>query len=515
MDITLNYPRPTTVAAGTEATSLELAANDGRGVVAFRGRAQHPLVLRQLLLALHATIPAASQRRGWLGDEEWRTTLDPIVSVYPDQLVFEAFSNDTSCYARLTAPVSAFDDATVSGTGTTNIDFSWDLRPLLQQLRSTTPTMLTIGAPTTPLPLGADPTARQVALPEAWLKSFLQVQGALTMRPFTFTVRPVDLLSIIAYLDEHFTRQSPQGMRYVFSPGGPLKVVLEPWEATFPLRGTFYTGYERVVRLWGRRRLALLRDVLPYADRVTVAVLGRGLPHLYICHCGPYRLMLALSGWAANDWEMGSGFDLLAAFQGATAERTARVGDFLQAHTAVRADEVAAATGIDAGEVDRALFQLSRAGRVLYDPLTNDYRARDLFGAPLDLERLFVSDPRLEEAQALIEGGKVVVRGVTSSGASTKVLALVHADIDYTVTVGIDENGRLRYGKCQCTFFRMNRMSRGPCEHILATRLAFDTPSPSDPVGATATDDDDWDEDDATNAAVDDDDEDDTDDASF
>src|SRR5262249_45565114 len=147
---------------------------------------------------------------------------------------------------------SAFDDATVSATGTTNIDFTWDLRPLLNQLRSAVPTTLTVGAPSAPAPWGADPAARQVAISDAWLKGFLQVQGALTMKPFSITARPTDLLSIIAYLDEHYTRQSPQGMRYVFTPGESVKVVLEPWEAAIFLRGTRYNGYERVVRLWGR-----------------------------------------------------------------------------------------------------------------------------------------------------------------------------------------------------------------------------------------------------------------------
>src|SRR5262249_47061293 len=163
-------------------------------------------------------------------------------------------------------------------------------------------------------------------------------------------------------------------------------------------------------------------------------------PHLYICHAGPCRLMLALSGWAANDWEMGSAFDLLAAFQGATAERTARVSDYLQGQLAARRNDIAAATGSDEGEVERALFQLSRAGRVLYDPMTNEYRARDLFGVPLDLERLFVTDPRLGKAQTLLENGKVEVNAVTGSGATTRVLATVHDDIDYSVTVQIDEN---------------------------------------------------------------------------
>jgi hypothetical protein len=100
------------------------------------------------------------------------------------------------------------------------------------------------------------------------------------------------------------------------------------------------------------------------------------------------------------------------------------------------------------------------------------------------------------------------MRSVTQGGSrarpETRITAIVHDDIDYTVTVQVDENGRLRYGRCQCAFFRMNVLTRGPCAHILVARLAFDAPTTADaqmPVPAGMDDDDDIDDeqDDDTN----------------
>ena len=480
MDVSLAYDRPTTVVTEAEAATVALAVNRQRGAVAFAGRAHDPLLLRQLLLAQHACASndARGAAKGWLSEADWRQTLDPIMTVHPDQLSFESFSNDGSCYARLTAPLAAFEVEGQPTYGTTNVDFTWDMRPALNTLRSGRDTSFRIGGD------GAatlDQYARTVAVKNDWLKGFLQVQGALTMPAFSFDVRPVDLVSIITYLGEHRARRSPQDMRFEFLPDQEISVVLEPWKQRFSLRGTYYRGYERVVRLWGRTRLAMLGPVLPYADRVTVAVLGRGLPHIYICHCGPYQFMLALSGWAANDWAMGSGFDLLAAFSGATADLTRQVSDYLGTHLAASQEEIAAATGVPQDDVARALFQLCRAGRVLYDLTAKQYRQRDLFEEPLDLAALFTSDPRLEAAQKLLEANAVFIRGGVGRGGArriqTRVVATVHDDIDYSVTVLIDENGRMRFGSCQCAFFQLNNMSKGPCEHILATRLAFDSPA--------------------------------------
>ncbi|HKB46825.1 MAG TPA: SWIM zinc finger family protein, partial [Ktedonobacterales bacterium] len=323
-----------------------------------------------------------------------------------------------------------------------------------------------------------------------WVKSFLQVQSALAMRPFVFDVRPVDLLTLIAFFQDNKPPSPPHGLRYELRPEAPIAAVLEPWEQRITFRGTRYTGYERTVRLWGRRRLELLQGVLPYADRVSVGVLGRGLPHVYVCHCGPYQFTFVLSGWTKSDWSKDAAFDLLAPRTALDPQQVERVHSYLGEHLMAPLKEIAADTGMPANEVEQALFSLCRAGRVMVDPTIGQYRLRELFAEPLDLDALFAPDPRLAEAQQFVEAGRVTLRSVSAPGPDaswrreTRVEAAVtEGGATYEVSVRVDDTGRVRFGRCQCPFFERNLMSRGPCAHIMAARLALDAATAT-PAGA-------------------------------
>jgi hypothetical protein len=355
----------------------------------------------------------------------------------------------------------------------------------LQSLRTSRQTMFSVGAGgfgvTTAV--GANERAhfeRKVNVPEGWVKGFLQVQGALAMRPFVFDVRPVDLLSAIAFFQDNKPPHPPHGLRYEFQPGEPVRIVLEPWEKRFTLKGTSYTGYARTVRLWGRKRLELLQGVLPYAERVTVGVLGRGLPHFYVCLCGPYQFVVALSGWATNDWSKGSAFELLAPRVELDSERMAAVYNTLSRRLIARRAEIADEASLPAADVEQALFQLCRAGRVIPDPTRSTYRLRELFAEPVDMAALFAPDPRIAAARQLLDSGRVSLHTVTDPDPTkggrqeTRALATVEDDVTYDVSIAVDGNGRLRFGRCRCPFFQNNLMSRGPCTHILAARLALD-----------------------------------------
>ncbi len=494
MEVALAYDHRTSLVTTAESAALDIAANLRRSPVAFRGRVKEPLLLRQLMLALHRCI--VSDMR-WLDEDIWRWMLDPVITVHHDQIFFEAFSNDQSTYARLSVPLTAFEPEGEINYGTTNIDFTWELRDAMQKLRSSRRTEFRVGAGgfgvTTSGGAGTQSHfERKVDLPESWLKGFLQVQSALVMHPFTFEARPVDLLTTIAFLQEHKPPTLPHGMRYEFRPNEPINILLEPWEQRFTLRGTRYSGYERTVRLWGRKRLELLQGVLPYADRVLVGVLGRGLPHFYICSCGPYQFTLVFSGWTKNDWSKDSAFDLLAPRAAPDAQRVARVYAYLREHLAAPLAEVAANMGWPKKDVEEALFHLCRGGRAMFDPTTRQYRLRELFAEPLDVDALFAPDPRLAAAQQLFDAGQVALKQVLlpdparKGRKETRAEAAINDDNVYEVTVAVDETGRVRFGRCGCPFFENNLMSRGPCTHILAARLALEASTAQQPFPAGA-----------------------------
>jgi hypothetical protein len=483
MEIVLAYDHRTTFAATSSALSLDFATNLFRKRVAFQGRVLDPYLFGQMLQGLYRV--AKREDRYQDDVSPVARTIDPVVTVQHDELFFEAFSNDQSSYVRLSAPLTAFESNAEIRFGTTNIDFTRSLGGALQNLRSSRRTDLHIGSGGLDMASGVEAAAtehieRRVEVSDEWVQGFLQVQGALTMPAYSFDVRPADLLSVIAYFRENRPPSPPHGLRFELKPNAPITAVLEPWERRFSLRDTQYSGYERTVRLWGRKRLELLGGILPFAHRIRVTVLGRALPHMYTCFCGPFRFLLVLSGWTGNDWARDVAFDLMAAQGSQDADQVERVHAYLSEHLAARPEQIAADTGLPQREVEATLFQLCRAGRAMVDPNSRQYRLRELFAMPLDLDQLFAPDPRVAAAKHLVAQGSVTLGRVIRPEENyarpheTRAEATVRdGDASYDVIVAVDGTDRLRFGRCGCPLFVDNMMSLGPCVHIQAARLAL------------------------------------------
>lgn len=472
------YTTHTTVTTTLNDSALDFATNLRRLPVAFRGRVRDPLLMRQMMIAMHEVI---------IGDftiDRRAFTLDPVITVHPDQVFFEAFSSDQSAYVRLSAKPEAFESSGDTTYGTTNIDFTFALRDAMNQLRSSRETWFTVGAGgfAAQTQVGSAVKAHvenKVDLPDSWVKGFLQVQSALAAKPFTFEMRPVDLLTVINHFMDNRVRRPPNAMRFEFKPQNAISIVLEPWEQRFWLKDTAYDGYDRVIRVWGRQRLELLLGVLPYAEKVTVGVLGRGLPHFYICDCGDYTFTLVLSGWVRNDWSATSALDLLAPQTEVTAEEMATVYNYLVSALKASRRDVETHTLLDSTKAEAALFALCRDGRAMYDPTTRRYRSRELFAERLNPETILAPDPRITRARETVKTGRVNVTSVAPSDTrkfEIKILADVATETDgnQSVLVAVDRDARVRFAQCTCAFFQDHLMSRGPCEHILAARFAAD-----------------------------------------
>ncbi|HLU09142.1 MAG TPA: hypothetical protein VK003_05710, partial [Oceanobacillus sp.] len=247
MQVDLAYDSRTAILSTFSTSALDFATNVRRAPVSFSGQVREPVLMRQLMIAMHEVI---------LGDFRWNMRgrlLDPVITVHPDEVFFEAFSNDSSAYVRLSAKNEAFEVDYEPTYGTTNIDFTFALRAALQNLRSSRRTTFSIGAggfgvQTEGAVKHAAHFEQKVDLPDGWVKGFLQVQSALAMKPFTFHVRPVDLLNVIHYFAENRARRPPHGLRYEFQTDEPIRAILEPWNQAFTFQETEYTGYPRVVR---------------------------------------------------------------------------------------------------------------------------------------------------------------------------------------------------------------------------------------------------------------------------
>ena len=92
----------------------------------------------------------------------------------------------------------------------------------------------------------------------------MQVQSATALPMDHFTLAPIDLYNVLRHLRLHADRKGQRrGLRVELVPGAAPRLVLEPWETVLPSTSAIYRGRAaRVVRVWGRRRLSLLRRLL-------------------------------------------------------------------------------------------------------------------------------------------------------------------------------------------------------------------------------------------------------------
>src|SRR5207253_11222130 len=76
---------------------------------------------------------------------------------------------------------------------------------------------------------------KKIDLPDSWIMGFLQVHSTMSMGLTRFHMAPVDLFNICRYLRRRKTRSSPRALRYEFTPGQPVRAVLEPWDHVIEL----------------------------------------------------------------------------------------------------------------------------------------------------------------------------------------------------------------------------------------------------------------------------------------
>jgi len=161
---------------------------------------------------------------------ELKYLLDPVITVHPDELSFEAFSKDESSYARVGVKYDLFEKIDEFACGTTNVDFSASLHGELDRMRSYRRTRFDID------PSGlavvregsASHKEKKIDLPESWVKGFLQVQSAMTLGLTRLRIEPVDLYNLCRFLKRHKAKESPRAMRWELVPGKRARVVFEP-----------------------------------------------------------------------------------------------------------------------------------------------------------------------------------------------------------------------------------------------------------------------------------------------
>jgi len=101
----------------------------------------------------------------------------------------------------------------------------------------------------------------------------------------------------------------------------------------------------------------------------------------------------------------------------------------------------------------------------LFQP-TIDGKYRNIF-TPNDMDRC------VENASKLVEEDKVKLLEISRKENLKVYTAEIFGKKErvFKVELKIDLDGKIARSSCNCSFFRLNKLRKGPCEHIMASIL--------------------------------------------
>ncbi|MDJ0713134.1 MAG: SWIM zinc finger family protein [Prochloraceae cyanobacterium] len=404
--------------------------------------------------------------------------LDPVITVHPDEVFFECFSQDESSYGRLGASYEVFKNISEFSCGTTNIDYSAALYDEFQKIRTYKTTQFQVDPSGFEVQTTHEETYKEVKidLPDSWVRGFLQVSSAMSLPATRFDLHPMDIYNICFILRRHKEKKGPRGMCYHLKPGEPIKVVFEPWETELVCPRSLYIGStEQVIRVWGRRRIHILERLIPIAKKFTVHLLGTGLPSFYVADLGDMSFTLGLSGWTANDWSNSGNFDLMAPRAQIDRWTSQQIFDALKQNWLETPEDLAKRLNLNRAVVLGALGAYTQAGRAIYDLNKQVYRVRELSREPLPMDRLRFANQREEKATRFLEYNKVKVTSVTGDSDRTYIIKGSVSDKQriFNPSLTVDADERIIQAECSCNWHQQNKLYKGPCEHILALRMQY------------------------------------------
>ncbi len=402
--------------------------------------------------------------------------LDPVITVHPDEVFFECFSQDESSYGRLGASYEVFKNINDFACGTTNIDYSSALYEEFQKIRSYKQTLFEIDPSGFEVQTTGSETYKEVKidLPDSWVRGFLQVSSAMALPMISFDLHPMDVYNVCFALRRRKEKKGPRSLRYLLTPDQPVKIILEPWGQEISCDRSIYTGSKpEEIRVWGRRRLLILERLIPVAQKFTVHLLGTGLPSFYVADLNDMSFTLGLSGWTANDWARAGNFDLMAPRADVDDWTKQRVFAALQENWLESPDALATRLRLDRAVVLGALSAYTQAGRAIFDLNKQVYRVRELSRDPLPMEKLrFASDREAKSARFLEQNAvRITSSRVDTDGTLCLSGTVQQNDKVLEPSLAIDRDERIVKAECSCNWHQHNKLFKGPCEHILVLRM--------------------------------------------
>lgn len=414
--------------------------------------------------------------------------LDPVITVHPDQVSFEAFSVDESTYGCLSISMEEFEMLQEPKLGTTNIDFSLKLAKEIERFRTYSDVELSVNPEGFAVDSGVMPEhmEKKIDLPETWIKGFNQVSSAASLGGIDIELSPIDMYDICSFLRRHKANKSPRYMKWVLEPNKPVKIVFEPFGKTLTLKAIYTGEKKREEKIWGRRRWLVLEKIIPLANSFKVRLLGFGMPQFIIADMGNMKMTIGFSSWSANDWVKGTAFNILSGFIGEGSYD--KVYGLLKEKRLVSMEDIYNNLNDNSKALNKAgVGMLLRKGEGYYDAVNDTVRFRRLCNDPIPKELYETTETELKVQEHMKESMDGFNVKITEDNEYIFTHSLkmpnpkykkwkyhgtpdYNREFDLTETVlTIDEDGQISRVKCNCREFNKGpRNISAPCSHILA-----------------------------------------------
>ena len=417
--------------------------------------------------------------------------LDPVITVHPDKVTFEAFSLDESTYGCLSIDMEEFELLQKPTLGTTIIDFSAKLAKEIERFRTYNEVKLSVNPEGFTVDTGIIPEhmEKKIDLPETWIKGFNQVSSAASLGGIDIELSPIDIYDICSFLRRHKAQKSPRYMKWILEPQKQVKIVFEPFGSELTLKAIYDGEKIREEKIWGRRRWLVLEKIIPLAKSFKVRLLGFGMPQFITADLGTMKMTIGFSAWSSNDWVKGTAFNILGGFIGNG--NYDKVYNLMKEKRCLSIESIYDNLKEDSKAINKAgIGMLLKRGEGYFDATHDTVRFRRLCNEPIPKELYETTEMEFKVQEHMNEGMdnframmnesneftfKHSFKMINSKYKNWKFRGTedYNREHDFTETqLIIDEDGQISKVKCKCREFNKGpRNISAPCAHILALYL--------------------------------------------
>ncbi|TXI86183.1 MAG: SWIM zinc finger family protein [Chryseobacterium sp.] len=401
----------------------------------FWGNVRQPFILARCLITLSNIVKSSFN----LSPFQMALLKDPIVTAGNERLRFEGFSHCAGVYARIDVLPEGLDGEFLEN-GTTNVDFN---QPMITALGSILPNeeiMLSVGQKEVGLYKGESKIIeRKVPLPAKWIKGLGTVQVYLSESEKRHTFNKIQTQQLFRGMPKGVVKSDyyliVRGNKPVFSPVKSADSVC----------------------IGGLHRLRLLEPLLPYIDGLQVFAHANMQSTTWQLNMGNIRLSFSLSRECWRGFS-GEGAVLDSLISDVPDEWIDALDKYAYANQSFNPGRLTLEENIRFDNVKNSTGRLAAMGLLGYDLNDREFFYRRL---PFKLSRIIGLNPRIKNAEKLIEDGKVEILNNNKERTEARVRG---TGVHHTVIIQEEKE------RCTCEWFSKYQGERGPCKHVLAVK---------------------------------------------